>query len=284
MNRYLKNMAKKSLQIVLLFSLLLVCGCFKVEPTYKKTNIVETFQNIFRKEYNLNVKVFVFDNTVWVYVPVEGFFGPKAHLLKDTARRVFQIVERVLLSMDETFKFYGIIISSIKNKGIDYWEIGSTDDLRKFMLYFISYKEWFYRLVTITTFNPAALGDKTGRHIQVFDLDMPEFISLLLTQKLYALLGKTGRYKDALKIKKINVLFNRGSKSFNIGLNIKINESRNLDLESDIFNIAFKQLKKIIGIYGYNDFISVELQNKTTGNARFFTRQAFLSRDFGKNP
>ena len=283
MSRYSRSMAKKSLPIIL-FSLLFACGCLKVEPTYKRTNIARTFQRIFKQEYDLDVKVFAFERTVWVYVPIEDFFTSQNQENQNTVRRVFQVIERVLLSMDKPFDFYGIIISSIKNKGIDFWEIGTTDDLRKFMFYFISYKELTERIITIEDFNPAALGDKTGRHIQVFDLDMPEFISLLLTQKLYKIFTAGLKHKNILTVKKIKVFFTPGNKRFNIELDIKIQakKSKRGDIEKDIFNASLSELKKIINLYDYKDFVSVSLQNKSTSKGRFFTRQAFLSQCFLK--
>ncbi|MBM3250331.1 MAG: hypothetical protein FJZ09_05785 [Candidatus Omnitrophica bacterium] len=66
----LRNSVRRALSLAL--AALLVSGCtYPANPTFKKQEIVKAIQDICKKEYKIDARVFLAGRTLWVYVPLE---------------------------------------------------------------------------------------------------------------------------------------------------------------------------------------------------------------------
>ena len=87
----LKNSAKPALLVNLLIFLCLVFGCSSsTEPTYTKENIVDSIQDICRKEHNIEVEARLVGRTLWVYLPLENLFSVSEKPEKFTQKFVIE--------------------------------------------------------------------------------------------------------------------------------------------------------------------------------------------------
>lgn len=70
----LKNLTRAvpPFSLYIVSCLCLISGCSaSTQPTYSKENIIDSIENICKKEYNLEVKAKLVGRTVWVYLPLE---------------------------------------------------------------------------------------------------------------------------------------------------------------------------------------------------------------------
>ena len=113
----------KNARKILLFSLLILLSACAIPPTYSRKDISATIKRICKDEFNLQVTVWDYGDTVWVYAPMklvddEG----KLNITKDNRwkeevsedmRKISVSLNRVFLSIDKPPKFYCFIRSNI---------------------------------------------------------------------------------------------------------------------------------------------------------------------------
>ncbi|MCU0651502.1 MAG: hypothetical protein MUC39_00975 [Candidatus Omnitrophica bacterium] len=75
LKQYSKNLAKAALSNFILFILIFACGCSSsTTPTYTKETIASGIEDLAKKELKLDIKTKLFENTLWIYLPVEDIF------------------------------------------------------------------------------------------------------------------------------------------------------------------------------------------------------------------
>jgi len=73
LRQFLKNLARRGLNLFIIFCLLSGCSS-STKSSYSKENIEESIRSICQKEYQIDVKAKLVDSTLWVYLPVEDVF------------------------------------------------------------------------------------------------------------------------------------------------------------------------------------------------------------------
>lgn len=178
----IKGLWKTFPAISLLLFFLLSCT---IPPTYTRDNIEKAIQDVCRDEFSIKARAALAGDTIWVYAPFkklvteDGQWEEKS--LKDI-RQIFHFLSRILLSMDVPPKFYCLLAADIEKVGIDTYTIGFIPDLIKFDMGFISLKERDERVAFFSLFNPRALGDTEGEHMQEYDIPPDEFAGYLANQ------------------------------------------------------------------------------------------------------
>lgn len=188
MLKYLKSIIKGFREILPLASLFLIflLAC-TIPATYTRKNIEKAIKNICWDEFSVKAKAVLAGDTIWIYTPFNKLVTEdgrwEEESLKDM-RHIFHSLSRVLVSMDNPPKFYCLLASNIEKVGIDAYTIGFIPDLIKFDMGYISLKERDERVAFFSFFNPKALGDEEGEHMQEYDISAEEFAGYLANQKL----------------------------------------------------------------------------------------------------
>jgi hypothetical protein len=186
LKQFLLNTVKANLCKIIILSFIL-SSCKPIQPTYREKDIQEAIRNICQSEYGFSVKTFWIGKTIWVYLPLERLLNEKMLFDEDTLERISQVdlaISRVLLSSDKPPDFYCITASDIKQFGADYTIIGWVPDIVQYQLGFISRDDFFNRLVRKAQVNPESLGDKEGKHLEVFDVKLSDFLAEQIAQRI----------------------------------------------------------------------------------------------------
>ena len=150
--------------------------------TYSRKNIEKAIKIICRDEFGIEVKVSPAGETVWIYAPFKKLItedGQWNQEALEDRRKIFLVLGRVFLSMDNPPKFYCLLASGIEGIGFDSYTIGLISDLIKFNTGFISLGDWDKRIAFFSFPNPQALGDTEGKHMQAYDIQPAEFADYL---------------------------------------------------------------------------------------------------------
>ncbi|MCX5700010.1 MAG: hypothetical protein NTZ63_00475 [Candidatus Omnitrophica bacterium] len=193
---YLKNLAKPSLLLFSLLSLILLSGCScPTESTYKEKEIPDIIKKICREEYNLSVTTQRVKNTLWIYAPLDKLIHKEFDGINqdkifdegmlDKAMHINITIGRVLMSSDNTPEFFVLIFSDIK-VGIDYILIGNILDMKKAYSGFLPEDEIRRRYVIRFKSAPEAIGDTTGFHFIPYNITIQEFLSDQIAQRIGA--------------------------------------------------------------------------------------------------
>jgi len=236
----------------LLISILFFCAC-AIPPTYKRRNVREEIKKICKKEFNINVVVKDVGETIWIYAPFKSILNKDLKIkdeVIDKMRKISLSISRVLLSLDKPPKFYVTVVSDIYETGADIIEIVNFEDLKKFFLFYISDEELADRTVIKSYFNLSALGDETGTHIPVHDIDFEEFLCELMVNKLSMYFTN----KKIEGIKEIKCDFD--GDFYEIYLETT---DENFKLTEPILKDILKIFKFFIKIYEYKDFLGIKI-------------------------
>jgi len=172
-------------------------------PTYSRKDIADVIQNICKNEYGISVSTWSFGNTLWIYAPLNIFnesgefnIDEKGQLndsLSQDLRNIQQSIVRAFLNMNSPPPFYCFIKSDIEQHGVDLCTVAFVPDQMRFMLsqeglnIMVPSSELAEKIVDFSFFNPKALEDIPGSHMQKYDISMDEFIGLLIYQKMLKL-------------------------------------------------------------------------------------------------
>jgi len=280
--KFLPNKAKRALVPLLVSVLLLsLCACYKARFSYSREKMDQHIKDICLKEYRLDIKAWNFPNTIWVYVPLTDLlsadnndFSTAAH---DVLRKIFQVTQRVLLSVDKRPTFYAVVFSDIKKNGADIYFIGYTEDMIKMEAGLLSMGQWRQRQILVTHMDQQALNDKNGDHIGRYDLTMGEFISGLVRQKLEAIFNV--RYKENFKINSLDAYFYDGKLIVTIDTEV-IKKAANLPVPYDE---AVKAIRNFIDIYHFNGLSEIEIHDTLSNKHRYMSMPVFREESQGKH-
>ena len=232
------------LKCILIFFSLFITSCSPTKPTYSREEITKHITELCKKEFNIDVKVWHVEDTIWVYAPFEDILDKKGTNYKEdiskNVRRIFMVLGRIILSMENRPKFYCFVVSDIKN-GIDIYYVWAIIDYVKFLFGYISQGEFNERQVFLPYLNTLAIDDKEGIHIKPYNIQLGEFILYLIRQSLIKTFS-SNELKDYLEVKNIDV--NLLNKRLIIKLNIEETKYKpNLNPFQETKKIAKKFLK-----------------------------------------
>ncbi len=281
-----KPSSKNSINHALLFNLLLLpylfCGCSgRIESTYKENEIPQIVKKICKEEYKLDVFTQRANTTLWIYAPVEKIlhkdYGTDKEKVFDEElleklRNILTTVGRVLISSDKAPEFYGLVASDI-NAGIDYIIVGNVLDIKKSYSGFIPWTEANRRYVIRLKMAPEAVGDSTGKHIEAYDIQLPEFLAEQIAQRVGAQFQGED-LKKYFQIEKSEGSFKAGRFIFEYSMKQVLPAPASLDPKEKIIDT----ITYCIRSYGFKDFSEVELSDLLTKAKLNLSRGAILAR------
>jgi len=237
--------------------------------------IDQAIKDICKKEFNIDVSVWPLKDTVWVYAPFEELVSKDGQWNKEASediKNIFLALSRVFLNIDKPPEFYCLAASNIKDSGADIYFMGFVPDMIKFQMGFISLKEREERIVIRPMFNPAAIGDKEGRHIIKHKVTRGDFIAFLVRQSMERKFA-SAELKDFFQINELFTYYGQGSLEVTFDIE-PLGQKENLP---EPFEEAKKILKKFLSIYcPCPDIVEIEINDTFNNKDRFFSKKALL--------
>ena len=244
---------------IALISLHLGCDSNAInKKTYPEKDVAPAITALCKKEYDIDVKVEMIGNTLWVYAPVVNMLN-KENMIDEAIHKkignIYLNIERVVLSTDKRIDFFVLVVSDVK-AGIDFVTLGHTLDMKKFMVSYISRDDFFDRLIRSATPSPLAINDTEGRHINRFDIKLSDFVTNQLLDRLRQKFSDTSKYD----ISYLNALYEDGI--LKIAYNIKPKGAGDIkeNVDREILDIAALVFKN----YEFKEFLALELDNMAT--------------------
>lgn len=279
----LRNLAKAALLFSLfLYSYTNISGCQNsIEPTYKEENIPYLVKQICKDEYGLQVNTQRTPNALWVYIPLSRIlhkeYGVKEgkifdEEIMDKLRNILNTIGRVFLSADRTPEFFALWASDI-NIGIDYTLIGSVLDIKKSYAGSIPITEANKRYVMNFKMAPEAIGDTEGKHLQLYDIILPDFLAQQMLQRISAQFQEED-LKKYFQLEKINGIFNNDTFIFEYSIKQTIKPGKSINITDKILNTITYCIKT----YEFQSFSSLEIYDLVTQDKSVLNKAAILAR------
>lgn len=250
-----------------------LCGCIpEKDPYYPAGIIPQEIIKICKKEYNLDVKVNIVEDTLWLYIPLKRFVDQAGNIDKefiDTLNHVVLSVNRVIMSTKSPPKFYVIFASDIKEVGVDYICAGYVLDVKKYLYNFISREEFLRRQVVNLILNPEALDDLEGRHVEFFNVTLDSFILSQIEQRIASKLERDD-ISSKIKIEKLQSIPEGNNIKF--VLNLKGADKYKYDI--DFTGMALKIISYVFLAYDFKDFQTITIVDSYSGKQNTYSRKA----------
>ena len=260
--------------------LLLITGCSSphIEPTYKEEDIPLHIKKICKEEYNLEVFTKRSGNTLWVYAPLERIINknyaddPDEIFDEQTSEKLRQIhstIGRVIVSSDNVPDFYCFVASDTTEIGVDYIIIANTLDIKKSYAHFIPWTEVNRRYVIKLQLNPAALRDQTGEHIEPFDIELKDFLTAQIAQRISVKLQKE-RFKPYFEL--VSIEAGLEDEVFKLAYALKEIKppEEKINIQREILTI----INYVFQTYEFEDFRSVEIEDLVSKDKWLLNRAA----------
>lgn len=249
---------------VLVITSSLLFGCSETkDPYYPTERIPQEIIKICKNEYNLDVKVNIFKDTLWLYIPLKRFVDQEGNADKefiDTLNHVVLSTNRVVMSTKLPPKFYAILASDIKDIGVDYLVVGYILDVKKYLYNFISREEFLKRQVIKFSLNPKALGDEEGIHFPFFNVALDSFIFLQIEQRMISRFEQDNLLSK-FKLEKIRAI----PEENNIKFFLDIKGADNFKYDVDFTSLALKIISSVFFAYDFKDFETVTVDDPYSG-------------------
>lgn len=262
--------------ILILAATLFASSCQPIKPTYTKEKIVESITSLCQEEYNIEPKVWLLGETVWIYIPLPHLITKEVKWDKEVAEKINKVImgaSRVLLSMKPRPQFMVVVASDTQEYGIDYTMITWIPDIVKFQLQFISRDEFARRNVIKIEENAKALFDTEGNHIKKKEIRMGDFLAGQIAQRIYTKFGLDPKFKDYFKVENSNAIFEEETFRINASIKqIKTPPQGSIDIQKEIIKI----IAYVIREYDFKDFLLVEVKNSVSNEKSIFSRAALM--------
>ncbi|MFA4842262.1 MAG: hypothetical protein WC658_00280 [Candidatus Omnitrophota bacterium] len=263
----------KTPPLILLSCCLLFSGCFSFEPTYSKEKIEEQIVTLCKTEYNIEPRVWLVGETVWIYMPFAHIITKDIQLDKDFLEKLNKVMmgsSRVLLSMKPRPQFMAMVASDIKEYGLDYIMLTWIPDIVKYQMEFISRDEFSRRTVVKAKENILAINDSAGEHIEKTDIKMGDFLAEQIAQRIRAKFQDL-KLKDYFSVERVSCEF----KDYDFKLSYDIKKTKPLkNGEIDIQKEILKLIAYVIKEYEFKDFLVAQLQDLETKGLSTFNRMS----------
>lgn len=252
-------------------SLLFSCIPAK-DPYYPAELIPQEITKICKKEYNLDVKINIFEDTLWLYIPLKRFVDQAGEVDQEfisTLNHVVLSVNRVIMSTKLPPKFYVIVASDIKDVGADYILVGHISDVKRYFYNLISRDEFLKRQVINYGLNPESLGDMDGGHVKIINVNLDSFILAQIAQRI-ALIFEKDNLLSKFKVQEIKTITENGNIKFI--LDIKGTDSFKYDI--DFANLALKTIAYVFFAYDFKEFETVTIVDSYLGKTNTYSKKA----------
>jgi len=235
-----------------------------VKHTYSKETIANDIVELCKREYKREPKVWLVNDTVWVYTSFESLIDKNMEPTKEVSDTLNDIVlasSRVALSMNPRPKFLVIAASDIKEYGIDYITISYIPDLVKYRLDAISRDEFLKRHVTRIKENSEAMSDTEGKHLEKTDINLQDFMAEQMAYRINSKFAEDPILKDHSKINKVSVRFK--DEAFEVVADIQqvTQPKAPVDIQGELAKIV----SSVVKAYNFNDFALAQIENVATG-------------------
>jgi hypothetical protein len=281
----LKLSLRNSVRLALLFNLLIcgnLIGCKgPIEPTYKEENLVSEVKQICKNEYNLEVVTGRTPTTLWVYAPLTKIlhkdYGKEQDKIFDEEiveklRNILTTIGRVLISSDRTPEFFGLVASDI-NLGLDYAIFANALDIKKAYAGFIPFTEMQKRYIIKFNLSPTAIGDTTGKHVQIYDITLRNFLALQIAQRISGQFQQEGLSKY-FKVEKSDGLFDNNTFIFSYSIKEILKPEKNINVMKEIL----KTITYCIKTYEFQDFSTLEINDLVAQDKLVLSKQELWAR------
>jgi len=276
-----RNLVKTAL-LLFSFSLYLnLSGCQNsLEPTFKEEDIPYLVKQICKDEYKLDVITERTETTLWVYAPLAKIldkdYGVKEGKIfdegmTDKLRNILSTVGRVVLSSNNTPEFFAIWASDI-TIGLDYILIGNVLDIKKSYAGSLPFTELNKRYVMKFNVNPEAVEDTVGRHLKLYNVRFPDFLTQQMIQRISADFQREG-LKKYFKVEKIDGIFNNDAFVLEYSIKPLAKPDKTIDVMKEILNTITHCIK----IYEFQDFSRLEINDLVTQEKAVFNKAAVLA-------
>ena len=281
----LKPSLKNSEKVALLFNLALclnLAGCqSQIEPTYKEKDIPYFVKQICKDEYRLDVTTKRTATTLWIYAPLTKILDKEYGIkedkifdeeMLDKLRNILTTIGRVLISSDNTPEFFALLASDI-NIGIDYIVIGNVLDIKKSYAGFLPWTEANRRYVIKLKLDPEAIGDTTGKHLEAYDVKLPDFLSEQIAQRIGVQFQEEGR-KKYFKVEKAEGKFLNDTFILEYAIQQIAKPDKEIDIKKEILNTITYCIKT----YEFKDFSLLELTDLVRQDKLVLNKAAIWAR------
>lgn len=273
---FLRNLVKPALLFNLLICIIFA-GCKgQIEPTYKEENLTSLVKQICKDEYQLDVITARTPTTLWVYAPLSKIlhkdYGKKEDKIfdeemVDKLRNILTTIGRILVSSDHTPEFFVLVASDI-NIGLDYAILANVLDIKKSYAGFIPFTETQKRYVIKFGLAPEAIQDTTGRHVQIYDIRLPDFLAQQIAQRIAGQF-QADKLNKYFKVEKSDGMFNNGTFIFAYSIKEILKPEKNINVMKEIL----KTITYCIKTYEFQDFSSLEITDLLTQDKLVLSRQ-----------
>jgi len=251
----------------------LLSGCSETKDPYFPASIIpQEIIKICKNEYNLDVKVNIVQDTLWLYIPLKRFVDQAGNVDEEfvgTLNHVVLSVNRVIMSTRQPPKFYAIVASDIKDVGADYLTVGYILDVKRYLYNFISREEFLRRQGVSFSLNPEALGDTDGKHITFFNVTLDSFILSQIEQRLMSKFEQDSLLSK-FKLEKIRAV----PEGNNIKFVLEIKGADKFRYDVDFTDIALKIISYVFFAYDFKDFETVTIVDSYSGKTNTYSRKA----------
>ncbi len=271
---FLKSTVKPGLKISLIsFFLLKNLACSPL-PSYTFDDAAQMLEKICYQEFQIEVKSWLVDETLWVYVPLEKALTSEGDYAPEFTEKipwVFNAIERIVLNMDKPPDFFSLVFSDRDYAGMFFYYVGFVPDRVKFAVGLISLQEIEERTVFLPLQKNQVIKDEEGNILR-YNLTIGEFIGYLTRQ---ALINKYAyaNQNQAIRAREIDSFFTYGN--LKISFDIALDENNNSLAQP--FAKTKKTLKKYLEIYDYPEEISkIEIIDTAMGRKGVYTQKELL--------
>jgi hypothetical protein len=271
------------LKLCLVSGGLLLVGCFSSDfsPSYKEADIPGAIKKICLEEHKLNVLPTRVGDTLWIYAPQQRLlhaeFGKNPEKvfdeeLLDKARNILTSISRVLISSDKAPEFFVLVLSDI-NIGLDYSLTVNILDIKKSASGGIPWNEANKRYVLGFEQAGKAIGDTSGKHLKLYDIKLPEFLSRQIVQRV-RILFQEEPIKNYFSLKDVSAGFQNKIFTLEYSMVKKAEPPQKPNISKDIFHSIVYCFKS----YDFKDFSQVEIKDLLGDGSAVYESKDILTR------
>jgi len=248
--------------------LLLTANCSNT-PTYPKTHLAESLQDIFTNE-RLATSVRFLDHTLAVQLDYPNALskhgtqfgiGPD---FDEATRKVLTGIHRVLLSSDAAVRFYVLLLSDPKIPGAYLTIVRYMDDVRRANANMIDTPEMFAR--TVLELNFVGPERVTLEQYVPRDIQMEEFLSWQLARRIQSRLTEELEPSGTATVGRCGGVFENGEFAFTLDVTPKTLGTPLDEITiRKTFQASTNVIAKVLSNYHFDGFKGIRLIYPATG-------------------
>lgn len=289
--QYSRNLAKRGLLLSLFILTLLFSGCSSsIAPTFTREQVSSAIEKICKTEHNIDVKSAWFDNTLWIYYPVDAIFTKAKKPAKKT--ELFSIEKIKCDFKNNNFRiFYAIKSTPPKETSNDIdidpevtKNLGNIWIATRRVLFSVDRSKGnepnFICVLTADITN----GFEITLITNYLDLKKLSYNSMAHEEYQHRTIQDANidpaiiNDKEGLHVKYREITIPEFiCKQIEHRIKLKFQKPE-VKKDADIDKEVIKIISYVIKIYNFSDFNSVEAYNLVTRNKTFLNKQAILAK------